>query len=648
MQSKTSLVNKQLLVYLFRSSGWVSLLYLLGLLFALPLEVLMAVLEERSAYYYQEGQNLFFIQSTIQFALIIVIPVLLAIFLFRFLQVKSLSDFIHSLPVSRKQIYVHHLGAGIVFLLVPILITALILLVLHWTLDVSQLYTVQEIGSWIGITLLVELLIFSVAVLIGICTGLSALQAVLTYVMLLLPLGLVVLFVSNIKFLLVGFSGNDYLTSNIEQLSPLIVAAGLNKVTLFSVDMLIYVVLTVFFLFLAYFLYKRRKHEYVSHAFVFRAIKPVFKYGMTTCVMLLSGFYFSEITEHVGWLIFGYVIGAIFGYLVAEMVLQKTWRIQLQLKGFSYYVVVVLACIVVIKLDVVGFETKVPDVADIKKVYVHEVDRSYYDDGHPEAEITLIDAKNLTTLRTLHEQIIKHGKHERFAPSWETPSIFIKYELTNGRKMTREYFLSNNDDFSPYFEKIYESQEYKQKAYSLLDVSPKDMYRMDISSNGPLNKSIQLSDPRQIKQAMEALQADLAERTFEQMTAPVGEYGYIDFTLEKNRMIHFTWLASDQHFNEWIEQTGKSNQVGVQADDFEYMVIEEYQEGIDYYDTNYVPQKDALKVEKVDRMDSLLATVSPAIERKYVVVLYYKGSRTVDVRGLSEEYAPNYVTEYFE
>ena len=48
MQSKTSSNNKELLVYIFRSSGWISLLYLIGLLFSLPLEVLMSVLEERN------------------------------------------------------------------------------------------------------------------------------------------------------------------------------------------------------------------------------------------------------------------------------------------------------------------------------------------------------------------------------------------------------------------------------------------------------------------------------------------------------------------------------------------------------------------------------------------------------------------------
>ena len=205
MQSKMSLINKELLVYIFRSSGWISLLFLLGLLFSLPLEVLMTVLDERGQFYEIEN-NLLSIHADIQYALLLVIPVLLAVFLFRFLQVKQLSDFIHSLPLSRKQIYAHHVVAGIIYLLLPILLTAFTLLILHWSMDVSQIYTLTDIGVWLGTIIVLALLIFSASVFIGMITGLSALQAILTYIFLLLPVGLLVLFAENIKFLLFGFS----------------------------------------------------------------------------------------------------------------------------------------------------------------------------------------------------------------------------------------------------------------------------------------------------------------------------------------------------------------------------------------------------------------------------------------------------------
>ncbi len=170
-------------------------------------------------------------------------------------------------------------------------------------------------------------------------TGLSALQAILTYIFLLLPVGLLVLFAENIKFLLFGFS-LAYLDSDLFRLSPLTAISNIDSVTWFSAANLIYLIVAICLLIFSYFLYKLRKHEYVSHAFVFPMMKPVFKYGLMTGLMLFGGLYFSETSERFEWVILGYVLGVVFGYLLAEMVLQKTWRTKLHLKGFGAYVVI--------------------------------------------------------------------------------------------------------------------------------------------------------------------------------------------------------------------------------------------------------------------------------------------------------------------
>ena len=98
----------------------------------------------------------------------------------------------------------------------------------------------QIFGPGWGLHLFMEALIFSVAVLIGMVTGLSALQGLLTYIFLALPVGLFVLFVANVKFLLAGFSADYYLSANINAISPLLAATEMEKMQFFSVNILIY------------------------------------------------------------------------------------------------------------------------------------------------------------------------------------------------------------------------------------------------------------------------------------------------------------------------------------------------------------------------------------------------------------------------
>lgn len=103
MSSRITWFNEELIIYIFRSTGWIGFLYFVGLIFALPLEMLTIILNENNEYV--EFENLFSSQQMIQYVLVIVIPVLFAIFLFRFLQMKQASDFIHSLPITRRNIF---------------------------------------------------------------------------------------------------------------------------------------------------------------------------------------------------------------------------------------------------------------------------------------------------------------------------------------------------------------------------------------------------------------------------------------------------------------------------------------------------------------------------------------------------------------
>jgi ABC-2 type transport system permease protein len=75
MPLKTSWFNRQILMQGFRQVGWVGWIYLFALLLFVPLHLVMIFSNENISYYGVE--NVLFANS-IQFFLIIVIPVLLA------------------------------------------------------------------------------------------------------------------------------------------------------------------------------------------------------------------------------------------------------------------------------------------------------------------------------------------------------------------------------------------------------------------------------------------------------------------------------------------------------------------------------------------------------------------------------------------
>lgn len=651
MSSRITWFNEELIIYIFRSTGWIGFLYFVGLIFALPLEMLTIILNENNEYV--EFENLFSCQQMIQYVLVIVIPVLFAIFLFRFLQMKQASDFIHSLPITRRNIFFHMIGTGIGFLVLPILLTGSILILFHSAIDIERLYTIPDIWSWMGITFILEALIFSVAVLIGMVTGLSALQGLLTYIFLALPVGLFVLFAANVKFLIAGFSADYYLSANMNAISPLLAATEMEKITFFSVDILIYSILTLLFLLSSLFLYERRKLEHVSQAFVFPKIKPLFKFGLTLCMMLLTGLYFSGTTGKPGWIFFGYIVGSLLGYYLGEIVLQKTWRIRLNLKGYTAFTVFIIVLALILKIDPIQYMSKIPDEKMINQIYIGDAPLFFDDDTLDHAPTYLKEKENKEAIRLLHQQIIEKGKKVSIGELDDGKSIFLMYELKNGRRLAREYHLQNYDLYLPLLAKIYESSEYKKTVNELLNVSAEDVSKIKITASGQVEKSVTITDGQQLDEAVQALSEDLNNQSFTQMTSSFGEYASIDILLNNNKIIYLNWDSSYTQFSKWMENSGKAEEARLMADDISYILVAKTDPKI--YNSNsesklvqQIEQKpNRMKINTSPEIDLAIDNAQIDWGGEYSAAFYYKDSRDVDIKSFSGEHVPGFILDHF-
>ena len=126
--------------------------------------------------------SLFQYDLEIQIGLLIVaIPVLMSVFLFRFLQVKQSVEFMHSLPIRREKVYHQYTLSGVIALVLPVLLIALILMVMHAALDLSSYFQLKNIFAWAGTTIIINLLLFMAGVFVAMITGISVVQGVLTY-----------------------------------------------------------------------------------------------------------------------------------------------------------------------------------------------------------------------------------------------------------------------------------------------------------------------------------------------------------------------------------------------------------------------------------------------------------------------------------
>ncbi|WFR62706.1 hypothetical protein P9222_32025 [Paenibacillus amylolyticus] len=359
--------NRGILIQNFRQHGWIGILYLITLLFSLPLHI---ATEYRDVP--QQITSLFQANGEVQILFAITLPVAAGIFLFRYIQSGAPSDLYHSLPLRRKHLLTVNLLTGYAMILIPIWITTAITGWVWAVLDQPAfLFDGSAIWMW-GLSMSIySLFMFMLTVAVGMCIGQSVLQGLTVYALLLLPVVVWFIMSLHLQHYLLGYP-YDELGRNAEEMSLVLRVASISYSPVTNGELIIYLIIAILFIPLTYVLYAKRQVESATQAVTFTLVKPIFRFGLMFTLVLIGGAYFTIIAprESAGWGIFGYILGGIVGYIVAEMIIRKTWLIwssRLLPKLILYSVVAGLVLYVPIA-DWNGYATRVPELNKVKSI----------------------------------------------------------------------------------------------------------------------------------------------------------------------------------------------------------------------------------------------------------------------------------------
>ncbi|RXJ02007.1 multidrug ABC transporter permease [Anaerobacillus alkaliphilus] len=640
MQLKTLLFNRGIYIQNLKNVGWIGILYLLCLWFAVPLQILMissSYREYRQHYAFTSG-SLFSFMDGFQYLLMFTVPILLAIFLFRYMHVKLSADYIHSLPIKRGALFFQNVLFGTIVLAVPVIITGLSLFVISGFVDAPTILTVSAITEWIGTTLLLIVFVFAVAVFVGMFTGISVFHGVLTYILFIFPAGITILFFMNVKYLLHGFAVDYYLDKQVEKLIPFIRASNLVRQGLTTNEVVFFLLITVIALAIGYIAYQKRKVETATQAIAFRSLQPVFLYGVTACAMLLGGMYFGETQGTLGWQIFGYVAASIIGYFIALMILEKSWRVLTKWKGYGIFVAVMVVLALLIKFDITGYENRLPTIDNIERVYFGEsiylMDENhfYYTDLEREygPRYYYKDQTNIENIREIHKDIIKNSS--RFGQlSGYYRQVVIGYELTSGKKIVRHYRVPENFYLEPneLYSSLVESQEHKRNVHGLLRIE--DATKIDkisiISTRG--NNQLTITDRDDIISFHETFQAELREETIDEITSKSGYWATVEYLMKDNQRATTSWNKHHELIEAWLAERDLVSKARLTAEDIAYAVIikkdKEYLHEYMRYEEemrDFEKRPDAIKIDNNEEIEVCLQ-VSNWDDRGEYVIAYY-------------------------
>ncbi|MFQ3544994.1 DUF6449 domain-containing protein [Halobacillus rhizosphaerae] len=653
MPLKTSLFKKEIIKQDLRITGWISLVYLAGLLFILPLQILMEVSKNDDPFFQTAQKGLFTTSYGMQYFLLLSVPILMAIFLLRYVQVKNSSDFIHSLPVKRVQLFVLHVVTGFVLLMIPVIITGIVLLLMQAGVDVSIYYSTSDVWHWMGVIFLYTTLLYIAGIFVGTLTGLSLVQGGLTYIFLFLPTGLIFLTADNLQIYLKGFTSEFIFNYQISHLSPITRLLYAEHGDITGIDILLYGLISVALFFLSLYFYQKRPIETASQALAYPKLKPFFKYGVAACFALLAGSFFWSSQSSYGWLTFGYIVGSLIGYLLAEMLLHKSWRIfGLQhFKGYAYFLAAGVLIILIVNWDPLGYETKIPQQKNIEQVFL---DGSSYRYKKDDEEKYLTDSKTIEDVRKLQKHLINNA-----VPKGEGDrTLFIAYELDNGSKVIRSYEYKYDHSLDPYLKPIYESLDYKQFTEPFLQMTTSNLDEITIYPVGPRNTGIHIKDPEQIEEYLTRFKKELIDESYSSMQSPPANSSHVLGKKNGKVVGSATIPPTFEHTVNWLKEHGKYDDAFTTPDEISSIKIIKVRDSMKWeersriFESGQWESEAGKKVIDKAQIRQLLPLTKQLVYHSsypYLVQIQYSDSPSAnsEVYGLESDEVPDFVKKYF-
>ena len=666
MKSQTSFYNRSLIISNLKRHGYFGILF-----FVLSAVISNVGVLSNMVGVYDQAEVLNSYETGLLYVnawdifMVFLVAVILGVVLFRYIQEERALAAIHAMPVSRKSLFVSQCISFELIFGIPVVVNGLIAFLILVVKGYPVAYIVGLILMGILQQLIAGTAVFGLVVLAGMMVGSSVLQVVLAGVLMGAPFVIVELTRVLIDWTLLGYPhglNEDALHVLITPFAviPMVLSNVFENEAVFIRGSLIIVVMMVASIGLSYWLYQKRDLERHHDLIVFNWAKKAFIVLLTLLITLsLSGLIGSLMGEPTMGRYIGLIIGSILGYTITKMIAEKTVNV------FSYYkegILVVFAfllAMVVVDLDLIGYESRVPDSESVEVVYYSTSGWMSMDDIIEESTTLVNDhygtvvfneLASIDAVKALHESLID-DRHSEYVINRDTVVI---YKLKNGRLLHRHY----NEDIDPtYLEAIYELPEYKRDTMEHIAGVIHSSENVEMTIRTPNGSSRSMTES-EYKEVIAAYAIDFNKSSFfEGFTSD--QWGSIDVRVYGDQQIrpNQEWYKTENTYSfpigpsyentfGWMEENKMEN-LRFSPDDVTYATISDRYQQISPYEVSKEDQviypvydEKAIAIETKSIDDRALIEglydqgydYSRIYERGYTVTYYLQGGGSYSYR----------------
>lgn len=471
----------------------------------------------------------------------LLLGVILVVNLFGYLQKKRSVDLYHAMPVGRTPLFLGRYFCGLTVLYLPLFLTFIILYVMEMAYGVQ----IPEPGTTLLIVRLLNVLLaataaFTFTTFMTICSG-TMFDAIISVVVVSVTYPLMVT-VGGMAFSMIipGMSNYSLIDPTFDTAFSPYIAAFIPSFN--GVSMLPYYIWWIF-LTLALFaasilLYRQRKSECAESNFAFPIPKTIIRFVATFAAAICTGMIFITMFQNSTFnFLLGAVIGSLCTHIIAEAVYSRGFKGMK--KSFLYYgvfAVVFAACYGIAVTGFLGYDTKVPNTADVKSVsvelpsylwssaYADHSGFSIYGSQNNKllatVEPSMQNQESIEKAAALHREIVKRYRERAYPYQISHEgyrNIRFTYHLKDGSSLTREYASydipggENDESFGQYLADIYNLQEYRENANPIFYLEADAIDSINVYSDYAGSKDLsKILTTKQAGLLLEALRYDIS------------------------------------------------------------------------------------------------------------------------------------------
>jgi ABC-2 type transport system permease protein len=433
---------------------------------------------------------------------LLIAPVVSVMIIFSHLHQKNRVDLVHQLPLTRMDLLV---GRGLIAycsVWIPLMLTGIVVYALQGLRpEFQNVLEWKYLLQWMIHGSIFLLLHTSITIFMGFLTGMIATHGLFTIIAYLFPLGMYFLILGNMSLLIQTYEFSFDLSNQFSWWLPIM---RINLEGPFPIIQdFIYLVVGLLFFFGAYLLYRIRHLEAAGNVIAFAKLNRIFKYGMGFSFLLVGGPFFYALSDGISfWLYIGYALGGLFGFFLAEVLIQKSFHIMSHWKGFLVFASISILLIGCLHMDLLGIQNWQPKASSIQGFTISGTDWYYYQKD--EEPIPINQSLKEKTLALQAEMILATLPEE--TPGTET--IYCFYRLEHGGESRRRYTLDDNFLNTTYLAYLADP-EVKNLNFPILLTDIAEVESVTLSSRLISGREININDKNEIESLTKVIRTDI-------------------------------------------------------------------------------------------------------------------------------------------